>query len=164
MGRQLSQKESKGMIIVRDLTIGQLIDFLKIARPEDLAEVQAMTGHSILEEPLALLEGAKAIIFMDCPEGEEVLLGIGAVAIECRRGIEGMAIPWLLLTTEVYKHPIEFLRFSKRYLQELLKTVSIVGNAVYAKNELHIKWLTWLGCEWVGEHKGGKIFAFQRGD
>jgi hypothetical protein len=154
------------MIIVRDLTIGQLMEFLKIAREEDLAEVFATSGQSILKEPLGLLEGAKAIIRLDCPEGEEVLLGIGAVTLECRRSFENpIAIPWMLLTTNVYKHPIEFLRFSKRYLADLLRKAPQVANGVHGENQLHIKWLTWLGCKWVPNTRGkGKVFLFERGE
>ncbi|GBG55156.1 hypothetical protein SPFL3102_03582 [Sporomusaceae bacterium FL31] len=144
------------MIILEDLKVGQLLEFLKFVRPEDLKEVEAAAGRTLLGENIALLQNAQAIVQIE-PGGADRLLGIGAVDI-----VEGYAVPWVLLTTYVYHHPIEFLRFSKRYLQALLQRYPLVGNAIHHSNILHLRWLEWLGCEWQDPIRDFRPFLFRR--
>jgi len=143
------------------LTIGDLMEFLKNARQEDLKEIEAVTGHSIYEEPLGILEDAKVL-----QHSSGKILGIGGYSIAYAGLNEAVVVtPWLVLTTHVHDHPVEFLRFSKRYLQEkLLKMAPKVSNAVYGTNFLHINWLSWLGCKWVQETDTSKVFLFERGE
>jgi hypothetical protein len=144
------------MIVKETLTIGGLMDFLRIARPEDLHEVFCTAGQSIYKEPLSQLEGASAYYWQGA-DGQQELLGIGCVS--SKAGF--VCIPWFLLTVNVYKHKIEFLRFSKRYLKRLLESNSYLANTVRGNNSLHITWLTWLGCQWVKETANSKTFIFK---
>lgn len=153
------------MIEIRDMTIGDLVEFLQIARKEDLEEVKDISSNSILEEPISKLTGAKVLIHKETGE----MLGIGAVVLEYPEEFRaGILAPWVLLTKNVYKHPVEFLRFSKRYLKELLNIAPVVVNSVSARNTLHVNWLEWMGCKWIEDAptkaKGLKVFLFERSD
>ena len=57
----------------------------------------------------------------------------------------------MLLTNEVEDHKIEFLRWSKEIVRQLLTAYPAITNVVYAKNELHIKYLKFLGAEFWGD-------------
>lgn len=58
---------------------------------------------------------------------------------------------WLLLTNQAEHRPITFLRWAKDYLKTLKKNMPniVFTNQVYCKNELHMKWLSWMGAEWT---------------
>ncbi len=53
------------------------------------------------------------------------------------------AIPWAAITTAAERHPLPFLRMSRKYI-ESLKHVRL-ENYVDARNEQTIEWLEWLG-------------------
>lgn len=74
-----------------------------------------------------------------------VIIGVGGVLPnEDRRD---SARVWLLLTNDVLNHKIEFLRWSKKWHDEILKQYKYIYNNVYMKNVLHIKYLQWLGAQ-----------------
>jgi len=58
---------------------------------------------------------------------------------------------WLLGTDEIFTHASrDFLRLSKEWLSEVSAPFESVGNLVDARNTVHIRWLEWLGFEFIG--------------
>lgn len=56
---------------------------------------------------------------------------------------------WLLGTDGILKHRYEFLRISRDRVAEISKPYDLVWNFVDSRNELHIKWLRWLGFSFI---------------
>lgn len=74
---------------------------------------------------------------------------------------------WLLGTPAIEKNSITFLRGSKPTLDRLYKESErdILTNYVHAKNELHIKWLKWLGFTFMPKVElvpGHEFYPFAR--
>ena len=127
-------------------------------RYEDLEEVKLLTGKAFWYQCVGELKDAQALYHE--PSGH--LLGLAGVQKESIFS----ACVWMLLTTRVYEHKIEFLRFSKRKLEELLKDYNELHNLTLKKNTLHIEWLKWLGAEFEEDedvdHPGFVWFTFTR--
>ncbi len=142
------------MISVVKLTIGHLEEFLKNAREIDLEEVRVASGKHFREQPLSLLYASYAIV-----HDRGGVLGIAGLDYLGNR----TGAIWLLMTKAVERHPVEFLRWSKRYLEEtLFESCDTLTNVVYAQNQLHIAWLDWLGAKWLGEAQGGRMFVLEK--
>ena len=65
---------------------------------------------------------------------------------------DGIGSIWLLGTDAITdKVPISFLRYSKRVLPELIKPYNLVCNMVDVRNTVHVKWIEWLGFNFIRE-------------
>lgn len=63
---------------------------------------------------------------------------------------------WLLGTDGVTDDiPITFLKWTKRFLPILLEPYDMVCNLVDKRNEVHVKWLRWLGFSFIRELRHG---------
>lgn len=61
---------------------------------------------------------------------------------------------WLLGTDRlVTEHRTEFLRKSRGWMNRLHEKAPILGNYVHKENTVHIRWLKWVGCNFVGERE-----------
>ena len=59
---------------------------------------------------------------------------------------------WLLGTDAITNDiPTAFLRHSKRFLPFLTEPYDMVCNIVDKRNEVHIKWIKWLGFSFIRE-------------
>lgn len=63
------------------------------------------------------------------------------------------SIIWMLGSDELVDYKIEFLRRSRKWIDRLhlLTKSPILGNWVDARNGVHIKWLKWVGCNFVNK-------------
>jgi hypothetical protein len=59
---------------------------------------------------------------------------------------------WLLGTPDINDHVTQFLRESRKRLDEVCQGYNIVGNFIDERNELHISWLRWLGFKLIKRH------------
>lgn len=126
------------MIILKQLTIKYLCDFKENARPLDLQEVLLSSGQVFEDTPLRDLIISNAIVAIDTETNE--VYAIGGI-------IEKEHTVWMLCTYAVEKNPIKFLKFSKRVLKDALVQYDYLTNKVWIGNELHTKWLSWLGAK-----------------
>lgn len=134
------------MITIGPATPSDVVDFFYNIRPADRAEFEAASGMTVQDGLLLLLKWTEAgypKVLKEQRTGE--VLGIGGVDSLGNRD----ASVWLLLTNAIERHQVEFLRFSKEFLEDLLSVFDTITNTVYANNRLHIKWLTWLGAKWL---------------
>ena len=128
--------------------------FIANIRPMDKEEVETASGlpfsiHS--QELFSYLEEIHVVRHND------TIIGIGGI----HKVEERKALIWLLLTSDVEKVKMEFLRFSKRHLKGLLENFDVLFNYVYLKNKLHVDWLTWLGATWVETKEGFSGFLLE---
>lgn len=120
------------------LTVRQLHDFVMNAREKDLEEFYIPLKQAFIDTPLEEFNTAL------CLRDE---LG----DVYCIWGVEDTEdiddIIWMLCTDKVEKHPVAYLRFCKEYLKGLLKDHKILCNYVWLGNDLHVKWLKWMGAK-----------------
>lgn len=77
------------------------------------------------------------------------------------------AIIWMLATHELEKHQMEFLKHTRTFIDEIAGSYQLLFNWVYAKNEVHIKWLRWCGFTFINKHEvfgaqGKPFYTFVR--
>lgn len=117
-------------------------------RKADYNECLAATGR----EPLCvLLDGLRLgdqTFTMVAPTGVPVgMVGVG------KSIIPDAGVIWLCATPDIEKYQITFLRNSKAVLKQLQQDYLALHNCVDARNELHIKWLKWMGFTFIKKHE-----------
>lgn len=130
------------MITVSKATPDDLINFVRNIRDMDKEEAEITTGAPIAILILSIINKPWVKVIKT---GDGTILGIGGVVKEYMSPPDACR-GWMLLTKDVEKHKIEFLRWSKKYVDDLLKEYRYIYNDVYRHNELHIQYLNWLGA------------------
>lgn len=120
------------------MNIGYLADFMYNARSLDLKEAELMQDTPFTEMLLKEVEDADVLV----NEHNEVV-AIGGINFGYTK-----PVVWMLCTHRVEQNPIEFLRWTKGYLKNLMPYVSNLWNVAWLGNPLHIKWLSWMGARW----------------
>jgi hypothetical protein len=146
------------MLINKYLTTTSVNDVNYIAprlRKADKDECLAATG----KEPLGILYQSLLLgditLTMRTPEGERV--GLCGVAPS---PLNNAGVVWMCATDAILNHQMAFLRRSKDALTYLSDGYSVLHNCVDARNEVHIKWLKWMGFTFLNRHE--KYGAEQR--
>nr|DAL01398.1 MAG TPA: internal virion protein A [Caudoviricetes sp.] len=109
------------------------MEFMLRARQLDLLEVYYATGVSFNDSLLQSMGDVKALI-----DDDENVYAIG--------GFDNHNV-WMLCTDLVETNKILFLRSTKKVLQDVMKKEGYLKNYVWLGNDLHIKWLKWMGAE-----------------
>lgn len=114
-------------------------------RPEDVAECRAYSGATPSE---ALLNGFKisSESYTATLKGEPIMI-FGVVPVE-----EMAAAIWLLSTPEIEDVSLTFLRESRRIISDFHDRWPVLFNYVDARNEVHLKWLRWIGFVFIARH------------
>lgn len=131
------------MITVSKATDEDLASFYLNIRPMDEQEVLVVSGKPIEAQLADLYARQPEVIKCD---GH--ILGIGGYyryPLDWGMMSQGV-VGWMLLTNAVERHKLEFLRWSKRYVDDLLKTYPYIMNSVYKENKLHVAYLKFLGA------------------
>lgn len=125
---------------IRDLREGDLEYLAENLRDADKTEVLAHGGTVLeaLDESVSLSTYCKVIHVDDTP-----IAVMGAAEYQT-----GKWTIWMLGTPGIEDIKITFLRYSKDVIRFLFEYTGAdqFFNYTYAKNELHHKWLSWLGA------------------
>lgn len=139
---------------ITELDINKLCDFVYNARELDLQEVYHATLKDFAETPIEELKDTMCLYDEDTNEVYAIW------------GVSGDTAIWMLCTYRVEEHPIAFLRFCKEYLKGLLDTNPYLFNYVWLGNDLHVKWLKWMGATFcdvvVINHEPFQYFYFKK--
>lgn len=117
-------------------------------RKADLDEISASSG----ERPqLALLRGLMESeecysVFAD--HGEPPLAMFGIVRMAENPSVGQV---WLLGSDDIKFNSIGFLRRSKEWVELFQLKFPVLYNNIDARNTVHIKWLQWLGFQFINE-------------
>ena len=128
------------------MTVGNFTEFYQNSRPLDLLEAELMHNKKFSEFPIE--------DFMDSwvLRDDDRVYAIG--------GIDNNHVVWMMCTVAVEENPIKFLRFIRRYYKETIRQHKMLWNYALKENELHIKWLKWLGATFHDEiDVKGKTFV-----
>jgi hypothetical protein len=129
----------------------QSCDIVKIAlhmRPEDVAEVKALSGRS---PHTALLEGWT----IEGAITKTVCLGNG---LPCAiYGVVPTDTPkagfiWMLAADNFIHLKRQFVRETRRHINDLCKDYDLVYNFTDARNAMHHKWIKYAGFSIIKEH------------
>ena len=63
---------------------------------------------------------------------------------------------WMLGSDEVEEAWVPFARQSRAWFRHVAAPFSEVSNIVDLRNHVHVRWLRWCGCRFVGVHKIGR--------
>jgi hypothetical protein len=111
-------------------------------RPEDDREVRTATGESP-EVVLPRFAGECYVARRAPNEDPCVIFG-------CEPKAPGLAFVWLLATPEVKRCPLSVLREARYWINHWAEKYGSVGNFVDTRNELHVRWIKYLGF-YLGE-------------
>lgn len=146
------------MIELRRALPSDILYLIKEIREEDAKEIQVCTGKTSAELLLPLskdkdllmpLRDVKAIYSGD------TLLGIGGY------GKGRVIVGWMILTKAVEDHKIEFLKWSKQYVDDLLEDHEAIVNEMYRYNKWHYRYLEYLGATFSGSNADKNILCFR---
>jgi hypothetical protein len=56
---------------------------------------------------------------------------------------------WLVGTDDLIAHSTTFLRHSRQWLATMHEHYRLLYNVIDARNEVHLRWLEWLGFEFI---------------
>jgi hypothetical protein len=118
-------------------------------REEDKAEVMAGCGQSPDHALLFCYFKGSPCMTMVGRSGRPV--GMWGVVDQG----EGVGRIWLLATDELVEdkqNSIQFLRQAKPWLAQMFQRYEVLFNCADARNQVHIKWLRWMGFTFIAEH------------
>lgn len=113
-------------------------------RGEDVEECRAMYGV----DPASFFSAAGLSRDTYCiynREGTPVALA----GVAQSRDYPAVAQIWMVATPKLEDHQIEFLKYSKRFIEEVVAPYDMVYNYVDARNAVHLKWLQWCGFTFI---------------
>ena len=117
-------------------------------RQADKDEIQAAVGkeaREVLVESIRL-SGDTGYTVKDL-ETDEPLACFGTAPFDMNTGVV-----WFLGSNELFKKSrISFLRNSEFWVEKLFGDFDILFNAVDSRNKVHIRWLKWLGFEFIAD-------------
>lgn len=128
---------------VRDLQEGDLEFLADNLRDADKREIEAASG---LSNPLTALRlSVPASANLKIIEFER---GRPCAIYGTSQQVTPVASVWLLATTDVEKHAVPFLRYSRPNMRRLFETTGakVFYNYTHVPNTLHHKWLRWCGA------------------
>lgn len=133
--------------------MGDALELVEYMRPEDKEECMALVDGDLAMHLMASVHNCSRCFTVRDPEGKLILMfGVATYPTEQRTGVV-----WLLGTTLMEKYSYDFIRQSKFWLNELFGNhYDLLCNVVYHKNELHIRWLKWLGFKFIRKVAIGK--------
>lgn len=140
---------------VTETTLKHIAELMENIRPLDKKECELMEQKEFQDFPLEMLNNSHALT-----DENGKLYAVGG--IERDKG-KPVGVVWLICTKHVEECPVAFLRFMKKLLAETLKNYSLLCNYVWLKNDLHVKWLKFMGAEITEsrlERPNGEEFAF----
>ena len=116
-------------------------------RQADLDEIKASTG----QEPLdALLSGERLSLQPLTAVRIDGDVEVPMAMFGCVRESESMGRIWLLGSDDIFSLRMAFARQSRAWFRHVSSPFSLVTNVVDMRNHVHVNWLRWCGCRFVG--------------
>ncbi len=137
------------MPILKPATLEEAKSLSLNLRPEDEAEVRALTGK--LPEEVFV----NGIHYSDVPvsiidERDGCVVGMfGVVTVQQSPRVGAI---WMLASPKLLKHRFQFIRESRQWVEALQAHYDILGNVVDERNLVHIRWLQWCGFHFINHH------------
>ena len=128
-------------------------------RDEDVAEVQAFSGHTPEESLLHSFFQGNPCMTMIGRDGRPM----GMWGVVPQRSDVGAI--WMLCTDDLVRdrlNSMRFLREARTHLDRVQQRYRVLFNFADARNVVHIKWLRWMGFTFISSHPNfgteGRLF------
>ena len=133
------------MAHVRESQEGDLTHLVHRLRAADLKELRAHKA----DPETALRHGLK--FSEPCYTIEHNGQPIGMFGVAPHPGEPSVGVVWLLGSDGIADESvrIRFLRESRKWLETIAESYELLCNVVHEENELHIKWLKFLGFQFI---------------
>lgn len=147
--------------IVTRATLADAAWLAQNLREADRRELEDLTGGTALDSLRRSVLLGKPALTLRTNEGEIVAI-LSVVPWGSNLGFIGLSG-----TPAIEENRMAFLRGSRDVLAELDKRFDTLGNVCDARNEVHHKWLKWLGFAFIARHEtygagGIPVFEFAR--
>lgn len=145
----------------RPTTQADINTLIENIREEDRQEIITKTGSKDLKK--TLVEGWLISDYCNSFFKGDTLIGIyGIVATDSKE----IGSPFMLLTKAIKTTPIGFLKHCKEKVSDMDKRYPILFNYIDSRNELHLRWLKWLGFKTLNTKIFNKVpfYGFFRGE
>jgi len=137
-----------GALKVVDATKTQAESLSQSLRAADLREIKAFSNLSPIQELQRPLLNKQAHTY-SVVDAEGFVYAMFGVSRTCLYPLK-VGAPWMLASDNIFKeHKREFLKQSPTWIDFLGKEYDVLENFVYARNEIHIRWLKHVGFEFV---------------
>lgn len=113
-------------------------------RPADLVELEAHGETNTLVALLRAVRRSEKSYTVWLDDLPAAIFGVGRSPQDASVGVV-----WLLGTPEIETIKIQFLRESRKWLEEMSQGYDLLTNVVHEDNQLHIRWLKWLGMSFI---------------
>lgn len=122
-----------------------------ILRPSDVLELQATTGESPEQ---ALKRSAEVSTWWRAAVNQagQVVAAFGVAPYPS--DLPGVGSPWFLASEEIYQHPMQLLRHSKRWVELMQQQYPLLVNYVDVRHHQALKWVSWLGFTFMSTTQG----------
>jgi hypothetical protein len=144
MGRFLSRSSCTPVksAYTRPTRVADIPYVAEYMREEDVAEVQAFSGHTPQESLLHSFFQGNPCMTMIGRDGRPM----GMWGVVPQRSDVGAI--WMLCTDDLVRdrlNSMRFLREAKTHLDRVQQKYRVLFNFADARNVVHIKWLRWMG-------------------
>jgi hypothetical protein len=119
-------------------------------RVEDMLEVIGLGHHPRLAIEASFECSQKAYTIMSATDNN-IVASFGV----CPTHLERVGCVWLLGTYRMLDIQRTFIRHSRAWLNEVMGDYSYVTNIVSMSNHLSMRWLKWLGADFLREEPEG---------
>lgn len=111
-------------------------------RDQDRVEIERSSGRDYKKVLFSSVEGSDEVHVV-LVDGEP--FGVFGIYTSCSLSMEGAI--WYIGTDRIHDVYRQFLKASKRYVVERMKTFNVLYNYVDVDNTVSYRWLKWLGFE-----------------
>ena len=130
----------------RKATKGDVLDVAHRLREADIAEGEAMLGMDP-KQWLTFADLTRTWVIYNAKNENVALAGVEPLPGD------NSALIWMVATDQLEKHSIEFLKYSRPFIEEITRPYDLVFNWVHADNAVHLKWLKWCGFTFIKFHE-----------
>ena len=130
---------------LRPATTQDILSVCAMLRPDDDKEFRLASGR----EPKDVLLSTPDVLAMVVPETGEV---IGLCGVRPSSLIPEAGLIWMCGTVNLRHHRVAFTRFARHWVRTFKGKYSVLHNAVWSGNKMHVAWLNAIGFRFLAPH------------
>lgn len=134
----MSNEAKRSKPFVRSPTPKDCQELALTMREEDTREIWHFARLSPLDALLSGLLGSSKCWTVEWDGKAIAMFGV------CRQS-DDVGQPWMLASNDLSKIKKSFLKECRSYLDLMFDGFEVLTNCAWAKNDVHIQWLKWLG-------------------
>jgi hypothetical protein len=138
----MSKEVLKSKPYVRASSIFDCGKLAKVMRKEDKQEIWLSSKADPLQTLFRGYSGDKCWTGIDADGEVFIMFGVS-------RKDEFTGVVWMLASDGLMNVKRPFIRECHSYVEQMFEGYDLLANHVWSKNEVHLKWLKWLGFKFL---------------